>query len=1211
MTSGKIPKLILLVFVLALFSVGSVSISSAQNGVNAEITWSPETPTVGETVEFNASASNSEYGDIVSYRLDIDGDGSYEYIQDTPLFEHIYEEPGEYNVVLRVYNETEYSDTTEELINIENEDIDGDGILNENDNCPGTPNEPQRDQDEDGTGDECDSDIDGDGVQNFEDECPREPGEPGSMGCPVEQIGPAVSLSMNPSSSIGVYTSVSVNATATAPTGLQQITIYLDNKSVGQCTSSPCIVNIGTLSQGSHRINASVTNTSGGTNTSNVISFTVKGASVSLSFLQSQPFRENQSIDIAMAATNAPSQSSLKLLIDRVPRKTCNNQCTRTVKLRNSGTLTAKVQLLDSNGNVIANATKPLSVLHPNSPPNINKDIVPPDISTWTWRTGPTTDYHSETIKVNASDPSGLAYVYVKHHEGNTKIDYCGEEAGRFGLRSKTCNATNVSLFDGFNLEPGPNHFTAVAVDNEGNRGQASTDIFYLTRNRIPINISLSHNPPRPSKGSQIEFTAKASTQLDYPAIKSLNIRLFGLVSFPKIVECKPSGVKKSITCKGNYTPPRNLDKLIYLAEAKIPNGSRTSSGKTVILAKPGPDSDNDGLRDHTEKSMCTDPNDPDTDGDSLKDGWEVTGILYNDGHSVDLPGMGAHPCRKDVFIEMDWRKGYDFSGRALQMFKNAMKDGGITPHIDQGKYGGGNELNNPNGRGPPYFSNGYEFVRLKEENFDPHRQGIFHWAASVSGGNGGAYMFNNDVKIQTGRYSSDKTDAYLLFHEIGHSIGLGHGGRSGNRYQVYAKDRVGYTGSWDSFPNYKTNYLSSMNYGYSNAIYWDKSAESFAWTLDFSRAKLPTLDESSLDERPSSKFMKALKNYPVPKRAQNDWVAAIKYTCKGDDGAVQRIATPSMIIRDKNVSTGNKNWIKKQQSGMDWDCDGNIEKSVSQNLDGGRGNKGWFTNTSNWRGGQKLVGRSDWDKLTQLSSCPGKQKSTWKISGAKQNKGPTPSNSWMNRGHNPPCINNRSSHLPSNPVVHKHELPYDDLPNNTEACDGIDNNGNGEIDEVCSDRDNDGIVDLMDNCPDIQNEKQVDTDRDYIGDKCGKYLDGPGDLSADVTSDGDVELSWSNVSGARGYTLYRRGDNGTVYLGEGYPSINETTYIDTNASGEVTYWVRPVNQASGLENNRSYVTATIGGTGNDGLQSNLHIIAGAVVLLLILILGYIKQRKT
>lgn len=51
-------------------------------------------------------------------------------------------------------------------------DADGDGILNESDNCPLASNPEQEDADQDTLGDPCDPDRDGDGVENPADNCP-------------------------------------------------------------------------------------------------------------------------------------------------------------------------------------------------------------------------------------------------------------------------------------------------------------------------------------------------------------------------------------------------------------------------------------------------------------------------------------------------------------------------------------------------------------------------------------------------------------------------------------------------------------------------------------------------------------------------------------------------------------------------------------------------------------------------------------------------------------------------------------------------------------------------------------------------------------------------------------------------------------------------------------------------------------------------------
>ena len=52
------------------------------------------------------------------------------------------------------------------------------------------------------------------------------------------------------------------------------------------------------------------------------------------------------------------------------------------------------------------------------------------------------------------------------------------------------------------------------------------------------------------------------------------------------------------------------------------------------------------------------------------------------------------------------------------------------------------------------------------------------------------------------------------------------------------------------------------------------------------------------------------------------------------------------------------------------------------------------------------------------------------------------------------------------------------------EVCDGLDNDGDGQIDEGF-DADNDGVADCFDNCPGTVNPDQTDTDNDGVGDAC------------------------------------------------------------------------------------------------------------------------------
>ena len=52
------------------------------------------------------------------------------------------------------------------------DDRDGDGVLNQDDNCPNADNAAQEDLDGDGQGNACDDDDDGDGIDDGDDNCP-------------------------------------------------------------------------------------------------------------------------------------------------------------------------------------------------------------------------------------------------------------------------------------------------------------------------------------------------------------------------------------------------------------------------------------------------------------------------------------------------------------------------------------------------------------------------------------------------------------------------------------------------------------------------------------------------------------------------------------------------------------------------------------------------------------------------------------------------------------------------------------------------------------------------------------------------------------------------------------------------------------------------------------------------------------------------------
>lgn len=98
-------------------------------------------------------------GALIVCRLDLDGDGVLDDEDNCP----------------DSFNPTQSDNDHDGIGDTCDPDRDGDGWSNEVDNCPDDPNASQSDMDEDGIGDGCDPDIDGDGVPNEEDPFPYEP----------------------------------------------------------------------------------------------------------------------------------------------------------------------------------------------------------------------------------------------------------------------------------------------------------------------------------------------------------------------------------------------------------------------------------------------------------------------------------------------------------------------------------------------------------------------------------------------------------------------------------------------------------------------------------------------------------------------------------------------------------------------------------------------------------------------------------------------------------------------------------------------------------------------------------------------------------------------------------------------------------------------------------------------------------------------------
>lgn len=334
-----------------------------------------------------------------------------------------------------------------------------------------------------------------------------------------------------------------------------------------------------------------------------------------------------------------------------------------------------------------------------------------------------------------------------------------------------------------------------------------------------------------------------------------------------------------------------------------------------------------------------------DDDGDGLPNGWEICGYDHEGDGIIDvnLPAMGADPNIKDIFVEIDYmvEPGRCFLGVCVGGHSHKPNDDaivsvvyrflleeGIYLHVDYGpnspswgdtitwgNLSNGERLEHQedlNESNQPWDNpeNWPGFDAIKISHFRPERADIFHYAlfvhdlggtiagnptGSISGisrnltGSDEAFRLGaSDFVVSLGSWTdhegTDIEQAGTFMHELGHNLGLRHGG--------------------DDHQLFEPNYLSVMNYSYQTT---GIIQEQRGGNINYSTfANVPNLVETNLNEQEPFDDAAVFNTF------------GIRYFCR-----------PQGQWQD--------NWVNSPNSGVDWNCsDGPFEESVIANINDG-----------------------------------------------------------------------------------------------------------------------------------------------------------------------------------------------------------------------------------------------------------------------------------
>ncbi len=458
-------------------------------------------------------------------------------------------------------------------------------------------------------------------------------------------------------------------------------------------------------------------------------------------------------------------------------------------------------------------------------------------------------------------------------------------------------------------------------------------------------------------------------------------------------------------------------------------------------------DSDGDGLKDFEEKSIGSDPSNPDTDGDGLLDGWEYIGLGYDaDGDGVmdlNLSKMGADPLKKDLFVEIDWMEDAEKSYKpdrkeVLQPIVNAFGKHDIELHFDIGDSpqtgltnGGPVKLE----KLPSIDTKDHNFMiiiddwvtRTKRNNFDSKRAKIFRYGLIMDySGGAGGLAYYPYGTFIVNIPLSHEIDFIAMTNTIMHEIGH--------------TLNLGHGGSTLNPPEAQTHKGGQST--------WDKinRKPNYLSIMNYAFSRVGGIPKvSSVSGEENIEFDYSAYHLPTLHESGLNEKSGLDIIL-GDGTYYYKSYYQCGSYVNPDIKVGAPPAVK--DFSIDWNCNGKIDEGlVSANIN----------NESSVS--EILEGREDWSRLH------------YKI--PEYN------------------INDPIDYTILDAQGYFHEdIPYEQMNITLEACNGADDNGNGQIDEGCLDSDGDGAVDGIDNCPSTPNADQKDSDKNFRGDVCDFKVD-------------------------------------------------------------------------------------------------------------------------